>query len=111
MEVDPRPRLVKLMRDLVIVEPDGPRREWDLGDGLVLHVPVNYRKAPQRGTILAVGPKVWDLCPGDRVLYGRTTWVAMIDLTRETRGPIGLIFHERDILARIDDDTIRQDFS
>ena len=33
---------------------------------------------------------------------------AMLDLTHEVRGPVGLIFHERDILAQIvsDDDTV-----
>lgn len=101
MEVDSRPRLIRLMWDLVIVEPDGPKRLWQIGDGLVLHVHPDYMKAPQRGTVLSCGPKVRDLYPGDRVLYGRTTWVTMLELTHEVRGPIGLIFHERDILAQI----------
>jgi hypothetical protein len=108
MEVDPRSRLIRLMQDLVIVQPDPPRRELDLGDGLVLHVHPNYMRAPQRGTVIAVGPRVKELELHDRVLYGRTTWVAMLDLTNEIHGPIGLIFHERDILALIegDDDPI-----
>ena len=102
MEVDSRARLVRLMRDLVIVQPDGPRQTWDLGDGLVLHVPKQYQKAPQRGTILATGPNVWNLKSGDRVLYSRTAFVGWLELTTETRGPIGLVFHERDILALIE---------
>lgn len=102
MEKATRSRLIRLTRDLVIVQPDGPRRAWELGDGLVLHVHPDYLRSPQRGTVLGIGPKVWDLKPGDRVLYGRTTWVTMLDLTNEIRGPVGLIFHERDILALIE---------
>jgi hypothetical protein len=102
MEVDTGPGLVRLMRDLVIVEPDGPRKTWDLGDGKVLHVHPKYMRSPQRGTVIGIGPKVWDLRPGNRVLYGRTTWVSMIELTNDASGPVGLIFHERDILALIE---------
>jgi hypothetical protein len=101
VEVDTRTRLITLMRDLVIIEPDGPKRVWSLDDGLVLHVHPSFSKSPQRGTVIGVGPKVRDLFVGDRILYGRTSWVAMLDLTYEVRGPVGLIFHERDILAQI----------
>jgi hypothetical protein len=89
MEADTR---VRLMRDLVVVQPDYPRKEIPLGDGLVLHAP--HARAPQRGTVLGVGPKVQDLAEGHRVLYGRTAWICMLEGT--------LIFHERDILARIE---------
>jgi hypothetical protein len=92
------------MRDLVVVQPDGPRQAWDLGDGLVLHVHPNYMRAPQRGTVIGIGPKVQDLDLYDRVLYGRTSWVGWLDLTHELQGPIAYIFHERDILALIEVD-------
>jgi hypothetical protein len=108
VEAAPRSRLVILMRDLVAVLPDGPKKAWQLGDGLILHKHPDYLRAPQRGTVLGIGPKVYDLAVDDRVLYGRTTWVGWFQLTDETRGPVAFIFHERDILAQIvsDDDPV-----
>jgi hypothetical protein len=107
VEAAPRSRLVTLMRDLVAVLPDGPRRVWQLGDGLVLHVHPDYMRAPQRGTVLGTGPKVYDLSVDDRVLYGRTSWVGWFNMTDDLNGAVAFIFHERDILAQIvsDDDT------
>ena len=82
------------MRDLVVIDPDPPRKEIDLGDGLILHAP--SARSPQRGTVIGIGPAVRDLAEGDRILYGRTTWICMLEGA--------LIFHERDILARIEED-------
>jgi hypothetical protein len=95
-------RLVSLMKDLVAILPDGPRETWNLGDGLILHIPHGYQRAPQRGTVLGVGPRVQDLTVDDRVLYGRTSWVGWFNLTDDVHGPVALVFHERDILALIE---------
>jgi len=96
------------MRDLVAVLPDGASKIWNIGDGLILHKHPDYLRAPQRGTVLGIGPKVRDLAVDDRVLYGRTSWVGWFDLTNDPRGAVAYIFHERDILAQIvsDDDPI-----
>jgi hypothetical protein len=97
VEVDPRPGL-RLLRDLVLVKPDPAKKILDLGAGRVLHVP--FKHPPQRGTVLCCGPRVWNLEPGDRVLYGRTSWVHWIYLDEDERR-MGFLFHERDILALI----------
>jgi chaperonin GroES len=77
---------VRPLGDRVLVRPE-PESETR---GRIV-IPEKYRQKPQEGQVLAVGPAVTTLQPGDRVLYGKFAFLEV--------SPHGVLLRERDVMA------------
>ena len=55
------------LRDLVVIEVDESKKQT--ASGLLIHE--EWETLPPTGTVLAVGPEVTEVQPGDRVLFER----------------------------------------
>ncbi len=87
-----RPRARQVLRplgDRVVVLPDPPEEMIGL-----LHKPDIAKDRPARGTIVACGPSVSTVYPGQRVLYAHFTGAEV-----EHDGEEHLVLREEDIFA------------
>lgn len=53
----------------ILVEPDPTQDKTDLG--IIIPEQAREKEKPNRGTVLAVGEKIENIKPGDRVLFGK----------------------------------------
>jgi co-chaperonin GroES (HSP10) len=74
----------------VLIERAAPSERYK---GII--IPARFRQAPQEGVVKAIGDKVRSVKPGDRVLFGRHSGIAMDE-------PGYLMLWERDLMGVVE---------
>lgn len=63
------------LRDVVLIKTDKPKAQTATG----LYIQEDWKTLPPTGTVIATGPDVQNVKPGDRVLFGRYGTVILED--------------------------------
>lgn len=53
----------------ILVEPDPTQEKTD--SGIIIPEQAKEKEKPNRGTVMAVGEKIENIKPGDRILFGK----------------------------------------
>lgn len=89
--------VIKMMGDRVLILPSSEDGERSTRGGLVIPATAGDDRRLRWGNVLAIGPNIRHLAPGDRVLYAPDT-----GYEAEIQGETYLILRERDIPGMAD---------